>query len=449
MKGGFILHDDILKLFDRQPYREQDQNYLLMRNMHILHAILTMGGITITLLSNSSLYGCIFKIDIPSELSYNDHLAYEYIPGCDKGIHSHECYRPIKSYIIKLVFIGDHDTRIDGTDKNFNGRDKFIQECKTQYDLYNEKFLNGLYFIPPVFLEYPLFLREADILQNGYADSVLLMLNNVHNIESIINQLRPENDVGIIIMGFAEGYTTLFNAIDEINKKLNENRVFTKVDDIQKKILKERKNDLLLLGKFVHLLLFVEYKYFHGDPHLANIMVNLDYDSPHEWYNGKKKGRAILIDFGRSAQIPVEYDELIQNLINKRDITEVFATIHKRCLPEKFRMYEQYFWLFENVIHQDTDNYILFEMYKNYNTFQTTPPNDKYKEISVTEMVRKHIFGMNQLPQSHNISGHGGYNKLHHHKRNHRRKTHRRKTHRKKTHRKKTHRKKTHRHHRK
>lgn len=42
MKGGFILHDNLLKIFNSHPYREQDENYQLHRNILLVRNILEL-----------------------------------------------------------------------------------------------------------------------------------------------------------------------------------------------------------------------------------------------------------------------------------------------------------------------------------------------------------------------------------------------------------------------
>ena len=232
-----------------------------------------------------------------------------------------------------------------------------------------------------MFTREPLFLKDTLLIDNTYGNRVLSKFQPIKGREfhSILQQFGPQNDIGIVIMGFADGYTTLHSAISHYHLQ----------PDMQQ--------HLRLLGKFVHILFCFFYKFCHGDHHLNNIMVKVDYNSPHEWYNGIHNGRAILIDFGRSTKIPDTLSnrrsthEIIQDYLDTRNYTQLLRFIHHVGIPPHFHEEHVYRWFLRSEPNID-QNVALHQMLVNYMAFQDTPPHNKYKNISVNSMMKNYIF---------------------------------------------------------
>lgn len=385
MKGGFILHDKVLRAFNTdEHYRDQDPHHHIYRNMKLIRTILGTPGATVTLISIHSAYGYVFKVDIPEN---DEYMAYEFKPGCQGGLHDKECYQPVRSYVIKLGFIGPHHNRDEMfTRKLFNGRQQFEKECYTQYHAYNRKFLNGLYYIPPMLSPHPLFLNETVPIDPEYKSFILSIFAEHlgHTFIQAVQNLNEREDIGLILMGFADGYMTLDRAL-QLTQDPNQQIHFR------------------LLCKFVHILFCYHYRYCHGDHHTDNILINPTYEMPFEWHKGISQGRAILIDFGFAHMIPdipienrdvgIRYqayktsEQFINDYLNKFQYTQLLQFIHEQGLLDRVHL-PQYQWLITPEPGVDQDQ-LLLSMAKKYMEFQDQTP---YKNVPVEKMMRNHIF---------------------------------------------------------
>lgn len=385
MKGGFILHDKVLHAFNTdEHYRDQDPHHHIYRNMKLIRTILETPGAAMSLISIHSAYGYVFKVDIPENEEY---MAYEFKPGCQGGLHDKECYQPVRSYVIKLAFIGPrHGQDEMFTRKAFNGRLQFEQECYTQYNAYNSKFLNGLYYIPPMLSPHPLFLNETVPIDPEYKSSILAIFSEYldHNFTRAVRNLNDREDIGLILMGFADGYMTLHRAL-QATQDPNQQIHFR------------------LLCKCVHILFCYDFMYYHGDHHMDNVLINPTYEMPFEWYGGIRQGRALLIDFGFSGPFPripienrdigVRYPayrtslEFVNTYLSNNQYTSVLQFIHEQGLLRNVHL-PQYQWLRtpEPGVNQDL---LLLTMMQHYMAFQDQTP---YKNVSVERMMRNHIF---------------------------------------------------------
>ena len=360
MKGGVLLVENILTVFKTTPgYLDSDERHTLMRNAFLLWHLLGECRPTITLISNTSRYGYIFKVE-PTNGKF---LAEEYKTTCGKNIKNPNCYEPIRSYIIKITFIGTHDTPIyQHSEKDYMGREEFGTECSNQSILYKRRFLNGQYYVPPTITTGAIFLNEVEPLHQGYKKVVIDQFSKIDSTfrKDLARSATP--DVGLFIMGCAEGF------------------------DVKDK---PTPHDLLLC-KFVHILLCRFEFVYHGDPHLGNVLVHSTYESPHEWYDGNRTGRAILIDFGRIRPCSKESIPTIKGLWWEGRFTDLLTYIFAFGISKKYHNHPLYQWL---RTHTPGDNEKLQQMVQNYMTYHT---DKRHMNNSVEIMEKKRYNFMNQ-----------------------------------------------------
>ena len=373
MKGGVLFNKEILDYFNSTlGFKKDDPYYIFNRNYLILRIILGKEYPAckpkITLLSKDSLYGYIFKIEMPQDSQcVASLLNFKLNSGRTDGF-----IRPITSFIIKLAFIGEHDIKIPYSRKCYNGKDEYIEETKIQYDIYNWQYLIGQYYVPPILIREPLFLNQVEELlprQNNKNAILTQLIEAVDDAQFSRDLCNAQNaDIGLIVMTFEEGYDILYNRMNSKNK---------------------------LLCQFAHLLLCLEAGYYHGDPHEANVMVHPDYVVPHLWYKDDNTGRALLIDFGRARRIPVQDMEAIKVLAGQNKFMEIITDyIYEKGIPERFHSFKGYKWLktFEPIEIE-----ILNEMMTNYVEFRNKYP-DIYSET--VEEFQKRFYTPNNVEMS-------------------------------------------------
>lgn len=373
MKGGVLFNKKILDYFNSTPgYREGEEHSIFNRNYLILRIIL--GNVDpaykpkITLLSKNSLYGYIFKIELLNMPQYVASLLnFKLNSGRADGFIRH-----ITSFIIKLAFIGTHDTEIPYSTKYYNGKDEYIEEAKIQYDIYNRQYLIGQYYVPPILTREPLFLNQVEELLPGQNNKDAILTQLIESVDDAQFSHDLGNagnaDIGLIIMTFEEGYDILYNR-DTIKNKL--------------------------LCKFVHLLLCLEAGYYHGDPHQANVMVHPDYVVPHLWYKDDNTGRALLIDFGRTRPIPAQDMEAIKVLAGQKKFMEIITDyIYEKGIPIKPQYFKGYEWL---KTYTPIEIEILNEMMTNYVTFNNTHPEIYLETV---EAFQKRFYIPNNVEMS-------------------------------------------------
>jgi hypothetical protein len=152
-------------------------------------------------------------------------------------------------------------------------------------------------------------------------------------IEQLIHFLNDKYDyLGVIAMEIADGYRTLKTFIDNpINYRIYQN-----------------------FARYEIISLALEQRILHGDFHNENILINPDYEG---YFNGKT-GKAMLIDFGIVNQLPEQEHDELKSLILQNKYTEAINKIYHLGITEPLWDYPGYLW-FKNVTQEDINELIL------------------------------------------------------------------------------------------
>lgn len=215
MKGGFYLTDEFIEILKAKNIRGKNNPLYI----EFLKNYLFRKTDSFTLISNKSLYGYVFsqKLRILSKAPAQE-VDLNKI-GCVATLNK-ECFKPIVNYLYKICFIGPSKTYFNVRKGNETGHlglvteEELNNEATTQYSLYNNKFLNGNNIVPPILSPKPMVITNSDDVlfiscmknsdfQNAYLEAVK----------------NGATAMGAICMGFAEGYDTLNNLIEnyEVN----------------------------------------------------------------------------------------------------------------------------------------------------------------------------------------------------------------------------------------
>ena len=117
--------------------------------------------------------------------------------------------------------------------------------------------------------------------------------------------------VSVICMEFFHGYDNIYNTLDKFSRSPSEH-------------MASQRNICLTLTLYEIVKLW-EMGYKHGDLHGGNILVNMDAEYVCNTTTMKPRGRAILIDFGRSEKHGVDYDSLYKRYRHKRSFSQVMT----------------------------------------------------------------------------------------------------------------------------
>jgi len=201
------------------------------------------------------------------------------------------CLTPVRTFLMKLSFLSNaHEISMSyhGIElKRTVLKRDFGFESSNQNIAYEKTFDFGESVVPACisvpYIQHienegvinPIFdaLTEPEIDDDAY----LIGLQGVAKTLSI-------KEFGLILMEYAEGFVTL--------KSVMENDA----------VSARKKLEATNLAKMAHLVLF-EKGIMQGDSHKSNVMVNLTYDG---FLGSGIKGKALVIDFGRSVNISKE-----------------------------------------------------------------------------------------------------------------------------------------------
>ena len=152
-------------------------------------------------------------------------------------------------------------------------------------------------------------------------------------IEQLIHFLNDKYDyLGVIAMEIADGYSTLRSFIDNpINYRKYKN-----------------------FARYEIISLALEQRILHGDFHNENILINPNYEG---YFNGRT-GKAMLIDFGIINYLSDQDHDLLKNLISQNKYIEVINKIYQLSIAQPLWDYQGYAW-FKNVKQEDIDELIL------------------------------------------------------------------------------------------
>jgi len=176
-------------------------------------------------------------------------------------------------------------------------KDMFLNEINIQRDVYRKSFLSEASFLEPMC---PHIFNYYHCSQTGATVQTFASLNGLNpNEQADLNKILQggsidDNQISFIAMEFMDGY--------EIASDILRNYVENEQQD------KLRFFSDMIQYEFQRLNM---YKYKHGDAHFGNVMIHPDYD----YLYGGQKGRALIIDFGRTIK-----DETINISIVDNDL---------------------------------------------------------------------------------------------------------------------------------
>lgn len=152
-------------------------------------------------------------------------------------------------------------------------------------------------------------------------------------IEQLIHFLNDKYDyLGVIAMEIADGYKTLKSFIDSpINYKKYKN-----------------------YARYEIISLALEQRILHGDFHNENILINSDY----EGYFNDRIGKAMLIDFGIINYLSDQEYGALKNLMAQNNYIDVINKIYQLSIAQPLWDYQGYTW-FKNVTQEDINELIL------------------------------------------------------------------------------------------
>ena len=210
----------------------------------------------------------------------------------------------ITQFILKLVVIDSKSVNnVSIVLPMYNGsveaisKEAFISEHKQHVDIYNKFNMFGLNLVPAIYGSQPIFLDEWIQNNNESKDAIMTFMgeklklnkeNLVTNLEQNIPSLGinlEQHNIGIILMECPVNYRTLQNILDDTH------------------VSEDDKKRAIILGQSAHIQFMYQYDKYHGDPHTHNILINVNAQIPYPLYDGEYRGRAILIDFGRTHNV--------------------------------------------------------------------------------------------------------------------------------------------------
>ena len=152
-------------------------------------------------------------------------------------------------------------------------------------------------------------------------------------IEQMISYLDDKYDyLGLIAMEIADGYKTLKTFADNpVNYKKYQN-----------------------YARYEIISLALEQRILHGDFHNENILINPDYEG---YFNGRT-GKAMVIDFGIINYLSDEEYVQLKNLFSQQNYVEGINKIYKLSIAQPLWDYQGYAW-FKNVTQDDINELML------------------------------------------------------------------------------------------
>lgn len=299
-----------------------------------LNAVLYYTDTTVEVLTNSSVYGCILVINISPTL----------IKCCEDGTYGDYTFRHLDSgkavnkLLLKLCLCStmiEEDYKLLDVSKSTVTYKDFESEIKIHNQVYKKTLTNLRPVCPGICASYNLGYN------NKYSQHILTELYNKgdESVKAIIKSLialmaEKQYTLGAIFMKFLEGFVTLTTII---NNPINSNRKRITLSD-------EWERDPTLYDYSLSLTMYEIYRfanagYTHGDLHLDNVMINLNYNQGY-LTNGSGSnipGRALIIDFGRSEEQPFQrYPDIVQpNIILNNELSKYGI----------FEHYDVYDWL--------------------------------------------------------------------------------------------------------
>jgi hypothetical protein len=332
MKGGFYLTDEFIQKL--KAFNIHSKNNPLY--IELIKKYLFSNSLSYTLISNKSLYGYVFSQKFNSLVKAPAQEVDLNNIGCVARLNK-ECYKDIVNYVYKICFIGPSETYFNVPKGNEMGHLGFVTEAELlneatiQYNLYNNKFLNGNNIVPPILSPKPMIITNIDDIL--FKSS---MTNSDFKNAYLAARQNGATSMGAICMGFAEGYDTLNNLIANYAANL---RVY------------------ITLARLAYLMVLYQ-GYIHGDAHGSNVLINPIYK---DWVSPDYPGRALVIDFGSARRLNPEEQAEFNVAFEKRSAKKLLSIIvnGNKC-DENSR------WLISPQFAGDDINPPFFNLIENY-----------------------------------------------------------------------------------
>lgn len=282
-KGGRFLLSNA-KITEFEKIGLSPENYTESRLYHTELVNFVIDNSIITPVSSGS-YGITYKLQLhPAVKSPYFKIANEKMEtsACTaENFYMVPCITEVRAFLLKLSFIGSSNeiiNTINNTGVMFKipARD-FEQEAKLQDEIYEKTFDLANSLVPAC-------VSPALI---HYTPSPLFDRLKVRGSKLLNLDLKGTSVVGLILMEYAEGYSTLDSILDK-EKLLNGTG-----DIIPGEKFSIQAASAFLLYQAAHLLLY-KAGYAHGDHHYGNVMINVE------------KQQVLIIDFGQTRNIRKE-----------------------------------------------------------------------------------------------------------------------------------------------
>jgi hypothetical protein len=251
---------------------------------------------------------------------------------------------------------------------------EFLDEIKVQVDVYKKTNTHLEAVCPPI-LYVNMFSNAGDkSTVSVFLTDVIKQMDErsrptIEYIKNIYDRSRNNGDsrlkLGVIVMAFAENYDTLYNVLNKTE------RIYTKMH-----------YQMLAAYELVRLY---NIGYFHGDSHLHNILINIDYiykaDDMDDFSN---RGRCLIIDYGMTFKG--------KNMNKDYSFQEKLSHIAQKETPRSNQSaytWAAYRWILP-IVNFPNLNAILGELNTRITDYQTTMMEfitERYP--SIVENVRK------------------------------------------------------------
>jgi len=307
-----------------------------------------LGNSTFRILTNNSI-SCITLV---ASLKGN-------IPSPFKSMRSNNVQLEVRSILLK-IFLTNPVLKTKGwydiPGREYNGieittLEEYEKEIETQKQIYQKSFISEsslMDAICPAIIYYNKEISVSDVqtMKNlpGMSQDSQMQLNKI--LQGIMN--IPSTTISIIYMELMEGFQTANDYfsnknlyIPDPNPSNNEKYHVTPTNDYDKFLLYIIQYEFQRLSRL---------GYYHGDSHLGNVMINVDYKYFIFNQNSNFAGRAIIIDFGRTEKLSKEDTLKAQ----QGDVTIYNRERYANLIPSNLVLKQEYY----NLLRQARLNYI-------------------------------------------------------------------------------------------
>ena len=307
-----------------------------------------LGNSTFRILTNNSI-SCITLV---ASLKANT-------PSPFKSMRSNNVQLEVRSILLK-IFVTNPVLKTKGwydiPGREYDGieittLEEYEKEIEIQKQIYQKSFISEsslMDAICPAIIYYNKEISVSDVqsMKNlpGMTQDSQMQLNKI--LQGIVN--IPSNTISIIYMELMEGFQTAKDYF--LNRNLyipdpdpsnNEKYRVTPTNDYDKFLLYIIQYEFQRLSRL---------GYYHGDSHLGNVMINVDYKYFIFNQNSNFAGRAIIIDFGRTEELSQADSVKAQ----QGDVTIFNRERYANLIPPNLILKQDYY----NLLRQARLNYI-------------------------------------------------------------------------------------------